>query len=180
MIWLLAGAAFSAVQAISGAQMQRATDKANNKAIEAYNKQVALQAAKSFSEISVQKAVAAQQTTAALYAVNRQGNELKAQRGLQAAASDTLGASVDQALLDADRQVDEASNTLMYNANITDQQLNAQAQSVADSAGFSLKAKTPVTNVWGSALGQVVGQFGSMLLSNKINTGSFTGRNQGA
>lgn len=185
MWWMLAEAALKGVQAIGAQKAQRVVDKANNKRIEAYNKTVALQAAKSFNEISVQKAILTNQVQQALASTYQQAQVEKSNRGLQAAATDTMGASVDQNLLDVDLKVDEAKQALLYNANISDMSLNAQAMNVADSAGFSLKAKTPVTeNNWSAALGGAMAEFGMSLLENKVKTGSFsgqtTGRNQGA
>ena len=49
MIWMLASAAFSAVQAIGAAKQQKAQAKLTNQRIEAYNKEVASSAAKSFN-----------------------------------------------------------------------------------------------------------------------------------
>lgn len=179
MIWMLAAAGLSAVQAIGAARQQDAQAKITNQQVQAYNKATAVAAAKSFNELSIQKAVLADQTEQALMTVQRQGAELKSARGLQAAASDTLGASVDQALLDADRQVEEASTVLGYNANISDASLNAQANSVADSASQSLRYGVPRTNVWSAALGSFIGQVGTQLIANKMSTGSFMGRGQG-
>lgn len=180
MIWMLAGAALSAVQAIGAAKANKAQVKATNAQIEAYNKATAAAAAKSFNEINVQKAVLADQTEQALFSVQRQGQRLKAERGLQAAASDTLGASVDQAILDADLQADEASNVLRYNSMITDESLNSQANAVADSAASALRFKSPVpSNTWSAGLGAFFGQVGTQLIANKMSTGAFFGRNQG-
>lgn len=180
MIWLLASAAFSAVKAIGAAKAEKAQAKATNQQIEAYNKATAAAAAKSFNELNVQKAVLADQTEQALFSVRRQGQQLKAERGLQAAASDTLGASVDQALLDADQQVDAASQVLLYNAQISDVSLNSQANAVADSASNALRFKVPVpSNTWSAGLGAFFGQVGTQLIANKISTGAFSGRQQG-
>lgn len=179
MIWMLAAAGLNAVQAIGAAQKDAAQAKATNQQIEAYNKATAAQAAKSFTELSIQKAVLADQTEAALFSVQRQTMNLKSQRGLQAAASDTMGASVDQALLDAERQGDEAASTLKYNADISNESLNAQFNSVADSAAYSLKTKVAVPNVWSAALGSLMGSVGSTLIGNKMSTGSFLGKGQG-
>lgn len=177
MIWMLAGVALSAVQQVGAARGEAAMTKANNEAKRAFNKQAMTQAAKSFSDLAIQKAVLADQTEQALQAVQRQGLQLKSQRGLQAAASDTMGASVDQAIVDADYQVDQAQAVIGVNAKTSEMQLDAAAQAVADSTGSSLMTQTPVSNVWSAALGQVAGQVGSQLLANKMNTGTWSGKN---
>ena len=183
MWWMLAGAALQGLQQIGAARAQPAVDKADNMKIQAYNKAVATQAAKSFNQINLQKAVLTSQVQEAIASTYKQGQTESANRGLQAAATDTMGASVAQNLLDVGIKVDQAKSALLYNANITDLSLNAQAQSVADGAGFSLKAEKPVLNEWGAAVGGAMAQVGMALFENKAETGSFmgtkTGRNQG-
>lgn len=172
MLWMLAGAALGAVSTIGNARMQQAQQEANNKAIAAYNKQTMLSAAKSFSELSVQKAVLATQYQTALASVQQQGLAKSSQVQAQAAASDTMGASVSQSVLDVQSQVDTAQDQLKYNENISDQQINAQAESVATSAGQALQTQQPV-NSWTSSLGSILGSVGTQLATNKANTGSF-------
>lgn len=190
MWWTLAGPALMAAQQLGAARAQPYLDKVENERIRAYNKAVALQTAKSFNEIAVQKTVLADQVSSALVTVQRRGQEVRSQRAGQAAATDTMGTSVEQNLLDVDRQVDEAKASLTYNENISDSSLNAQAQAVADGAAFSLRAEKPVMNQWGAALGQAAATIGVAMLENKANSGSFfgkggwngtvkTGRNQG-
>lgn len=179
MIWMAAAAALQAVTQLGAARGQAAIDKINNRAIEAYNKQVAAQAAKSFNEIALQKTALSAQIATARLAVQREGEQVKSARGLQAAGTDTMGASVAQGLLDVDMKIAEAQQELLYNGTLTDQSLNAQATNVADSAGMSLRTPTAVSNKWAPILGQAVASFGMSLFENKARTGSFTGRNQG-
>jgi hypothetical protein len=166
MLWMLASAGLQAVSQIGAARVQRATDKANNKAIRAYNDKVATQAAQSFSEINLQKAALSQQVAQALASTQRQGLVMSAERGAQAAATDTTGASVDQNLSDVQSKVAEAKSTYLYNEAMSDASLNAQAQSVATQAGQSIRAETAVTNVWGAALGQAAASIGMSMLGN--------------
>lgn len=180
MIWFLAGAALSAVQGLGAARAEREQIKLNNKAAEKFNAQVATQAAKSFNDIAVQKVVLADQTEEGLAAIQRQGLQLKSDRGLQAAATDTMGRSVEQALLDADYQQGQAASALLYNTKISELELNSAAQAVADSSGMSMRTQQAVPNAWSATLGKVVGQVGSQLLANKANTGSFMGGNSAA
>lgn len=187
MWWMMAGAALQAGQMLGAARAQPYLDKVENERIRAYNKQVALQTAKSFNEISIQKSVLSSQVAEALVSTQRQGQQLRAARAGQAAGTDTLGASVDQNLLDVDQKVDQAKSALLYNENLTDMSLNAQAQSVADSAAGGLRAERAVSNQWGAALGQAVASIGVSLLESQANSPSAfgrggsrgTGRNQG-
>lgn len=174
MIWMAAAIGLQAVQQLGAARAQRAQTRAQNAQIAAYNKQVAAQAAKSFGEISIQKAVLSAQTTTALAAVQKQGVQQASARGLQAAASDTMGNSVDQNLLDVEQRVDEAKDQLGYNEQISDMSLNAQATAVADGAGSSLKSETSL-NSWSSTLGQVFANVGVGLFENKAATGDWLG-----
>lgn len=176
MIWMLAGAALSAVSQLGAARGQAAIDKVNNKAIEAYNKNVAAQAAKSFNEIALQKTALSAQLASAQYATQREGMEIKSARGLQAAGTDTMGASVDQALLDVDMKVADAQAQLLYNGELTDASLNAQAANVADSAGFSLRTPKAISNNWGAALGQAVASFGMSLFERQAARGEVGGK----
>lgn len=176
MIWMLAGAALSAATQLGAAKTNAAIAKANNRAIDAYNKQVAAQAAKSFNEIALQKSALSAQIVSARVAVEREGMQVKSARGLQAAGTDTMGASVDQGLLDVDMKIAEAQEQLLYNGTLSEESLNAQAESVADNAAFSLRTKTPVQNNWSSILGQTVASFGMSLFENNARTGNFSGR----
>lgn len=176
MIWMAAAAALQAVTQLGAARGQRAIDKVNNKAIEAYNKNVAQQAAKSFNEIALQKTALSAQIASARYATQREGMEVKAARGLQAAATDTMGASVDQALIDVDMKVGEAQEQLLYNGQLSNESLNAQASNVADSAGFSLRTPKAITNNWSAILGQAAASFGMSMFENKARTGNFSGQ----
>lgn len=183
MWWMLAGVAIQAAQGIGAAKGQAALDKIQNKQVEAYNKAVALQTARSFNEIAIQKTVLADQTAQALSAVDVQGLQLKAQRGLQAAGTDTMGASVEQNLADVDQKVADAKYLLTYNEEISDMSLNAAIQQAADTGSFSVRTEKPTTNTWGTALGNAAANFAMMAFENKARTGNFSGytvsRNQG-
>ncbi|QHJ82070.1 MAG: hypothetical protein [Caudoviricetes sp.] len=183
MWWMLAGAAIQGLQQMGAAKIADAQNKLQNKKIEAYNSAVASQAAKSFNQINMQKASLTAQVQEALYATEQQGLQVKSQRGLQAAATDTMGASVEQNLLDVDFKVDQAQAVLRYNGQLSDESLNAQAQNVADGAGFQLQSENKIFNQWGSGVGQAMATVGMALFENKASTGSFLGnktsRNQG-
>ncbi len=174
MWWMLIGAALQANQAIGAAKVAKIEAKNKSRQIEAYNKAVATQAAKSFNQINLQKASLTAQVQEALYSTKQQGLAVKAERGLQAAATDTYGASVDQGLLDVDMKVDQAQNALQYNAEMSDLSLNAQAEAVADGVNFVSDPKQ-VANTWGAVLGQTMAQVGVSLFENKADTGTFFG-----
>lgn len=182
MWWMLIGAAIQANQAIGAAKVDKINAKTQQMAVDAYNKSVATQSAKSFNQINLQKATLTAQVQEALYSTKQQGLVLQSERGLQAAASDTMGASVEQNLLDVDLKVDQAQTALLYNANLSDESLNAQAEAVADGVQF----RTPPPdhlNQWGAILGKTMASVGVGFFENKAQTGSFfgsrTSRNQG-
>jgi hypothetical protein len=182
MWWMLIGAAIQANQAIGAAKVAKIDAKTKQMQVDAYNKQVAAQSAKSFNQINLQKSALTAQVQEALYSTKQRGLVVQSERGLQAAASDTLGASVEQNLLDVDLKVDQAQNALLYNAQLSDESLNAQAQAVAD--GVQFVPKPPDSpNQWGAILGQTMASIGTSLFENKAKTGAFfgsgTGRNQG-
>lgn len=182
MWWMLAGAVIQANQAIGAAKVAKIDAKTQRMQVEAYNKSVATQSAKSFNQINIQKAALTAQVQEALYSTKQQGLVVQSQRGLQAAGTDTMGASVEQNLLDIDIKVDQAQNALLYNANLSDESLNAQAQAVADGVQFR-QAPPAVGNQWGAILGQTMASVGTALFENKSRTGTFfgsrTSRNQG-
>lgn len=182
MWWMLAMAAIQANQQIGAAKVAKIEAKNKSRQIDAYNKSVATQAAKNFNQINLQKAALTAQVQEALYSTKQQGMVLKAERGLQAAATDTYGASVEQGLLDVDTKVDQAQNALLYNADLSDQSLNAQAEAVADGVAFQGDPKQ-VGNSWGAILGSTMASVGVSLFENKASTGTFfgsrTSRNQG-
>lgn len=183
MWWMLIGAAIQANQQIGAAKVAKIDAKTKRMQIEAYNKSVAVQSAKSFNQINLQKAALTSQVQQALYTTKQQGLVAQSERGLQAAATDTMGASVDQNLLDVDIKVDQAQNALLYNAELSDQSLNAQAEAVADGVQFRPTPPEP-TNSWGAALGMTMASIGTSLFENKAQTGTFfgtsrTSRNQG-
>ena len=180
---MLAGVALQAAQGIGAAKGQAALDKISNERTRAYNKAVAVQTAKSFNEIAIQKSVLADQTAQAYVATEQQGQQVKSARGLQSAGTDTMGASVDQNLLDVDQKVADAKYTIGYNEQISDDSLNAAIQQAADTGSFSIRAEKPITNSWGAALGNAAASLAMYAFENKARTGSFTGktvsRNQG-
>lgn len=182
MWWMLAGAVIQANQQIGAAKVAKIDAKTKRMQVDAYNKAVATQSAKSFNQINLQKASLTAQVQEALYATKQQGLVVQSERGLQAAATDTMGASVEQNLLDVDLQVDQAQNALLYNATLSDMSLNAQAEAVADGVQFR---PPPVEspNTWGAAVGMTMASVGMALFENKATNGTFfgarTGRNQG-
>lgn len=182
MWWMLIGAAIQANQAIGAMKVAKIDAETQRMQVNAYNKAVATQSAKSFNQINLQKAALTAQVQEALYSTKQQALVAQSDRGLQAAGTDTMGASVEQNLLDVDIKVDQAQNALLYNAQLSDMSLNAQAEAVAD--GVQFRPPPPqVGNTWGAALGQTMAQVGVSLFENKAKTGTFfgsrTSRNQG-
>lgn len=179
MIWMLAGLALQAVGQIQQNKQAREQQKAQNKAIEKYNEALAAQAGKQLSQLNVQRSALAQQVSQALTSVQAQGLSQRSGIEAQAAASDTMGNSVEQGLATVNFQVDQAKAQLQYNENLSNEQINAQMDAVADQAGNSMRTGTPL-NSWGSTLGSIAGNVGTTLLANKASTGSFLGSSSAA
>lgn len=169
MIWMFAGLA---AQAISGGiqygedAKQQLRENENTKA---YNKAVRAASAKQITEINIQRSTSRAQTAQALDAARRQGLGESSARNLEAAASDTMGASVEQNLLDVQQQLDQAEGNLNRNAEVAELSFDSQVSSTVDSASNSIKELTnPLGTDW-AATGSMLGQIGTSLISNKIS-----------
>lgn len=169
MIWMFAQLAAQAIQGSMQYQQDIKMQKLQNKADEAYNKAVRVASARQITEINLQRSAARQQTSQALDAANRQALGEQSDRGLQAAATDTMGASVEQNLADVDTQLAQVTGTLMQNAEYQELSFDSQVYNTIDSARNAVRE---LTNPLGSdyaALGQAVGSVGTSMVSNKLS-----------
>lgn len=169
MIWMFAQLAAQAIQGSMQYQQDIKMQKLQNKADEAYNKAVRVATARQITEINLQRSAARQQTSQALDSANKQAMSEESDRGLQAAATDTMGASVKQNLDDVDIQLSQVSSTLMQNAAYQELSFDSQVYNTVDSARNAVQ---DLTNPLGSdyaALGQAVGAVGTSMVSNKLS-----------
>ena len=168
MIWMFASLA---AQSISGAlqygqnvkQQQR-----ENKNLQEYNKALRQNSARQLTEINIQRATSRAQTAQALDAARRQGMAESSARNLQAAAADTMGASVEQNMLDVAQQLDQAEGNLNRNAEVAELSFDSQVAAAVDNTRNAIKElSNPLPTDW-AALGSMVGQVGTAIAGNKL------------
>lgn len=174
-LWMFAGLAAQSLSSSLGYGDQVKQIKAQNKADEAYNKALQAATARQLTEINLQRSAARQQTSQALDASRKQGLQEQSARGLQAAASDTMGASVDQNLADVDTQLAQVAGTLMQNAQYQELSFDSQVFNTVESARNAVrKLAQPVQTDYGM-LGQMIGSVGTQIAANKLAGKTWSG-----
>ena len=168
MIWMFAAAA---AQMVSGGIQYRENVKAQkreNKNTQKYNEAVLAASARQLTEINTQRAVSRAQTAQALDAARREGIVESSARNLQAAASDTMGASVEQNLIDVQQQLGQAEGNLTRNAEVQELAFDSSVANTVESARNSIKElSNPLGTDW-AGLGSIVGQVGTSIAANKL------------
>lgn len=170
MIWMFAGLAADAIKTGMEAAHQGRMQDLRNDAIKTYNKAVVTQSAKTMNDINIQRTVSRQQTAQALEGVKRQALQEKSNRGVQAAATDTMGASVEHGLMDVDVQLGEATSTISQNQMLQEISFNSAVQRATDTAKGQLQdplsgAGQDITNAF---IGSAIGQIGTSMIANKL------------
>lgn len=168
MIWMFAAAA---AQMVSGGIQYRENVKAQkreNKNTQKYNEAVLATSARQLTEINTQRAVSRAQTAQALDAARREGIVESSARNLQAAASDTMGVSVEQNLIDVQQQLGQAEGNLTRNAEVQELAFDSSVTNTVESARNSIKElSNPLGTDW-AGLGSIVGQVGTSIAANKL------------
>lgn len=168
MIWMFADAA---AKMVAGGIQYRENVKAQkreNKNIQKYNEAVRAASARQLTEINTQRAVSRAQTAQALDAARREGIVESSARNLQAAASDTMGASVEQNLIDVQQQLGQAEGNLTRNAEVQELAFDSSVTNTVESARNSIKElSNPLGTDW-AGLGSIVGQVGTSIAANKL------------
>ena len=168
MIWMFAAAA---AQMVSGGIQYRENIKAQkreNKNTQKYNEAVLAASARQLTEINTQRAVSRAQTAQALDAARREGIVESSARNLQAAAADTMGASVEQNLIDVQQQLGQAEGNLTRNAEVQELAFDSSVANTVDNARNSVKELlNPLGTDW-AGLGSLVGQVGTSIAANKL------------
>ena len=99
MSWAMAAqAGLQVLGAAQSAKSAASQSIAENKATQAYNTKVQVQTLEAITQINLQRAQDRQDSAAALYNVRQQGMTARDAVTQQAAATDTIGASVDDAV----------------------------------------------------------------------------------
>ena len=168
MIWMFAAAAAQAVAGGIQYGENAKAQKRENKNAQKYNETVRAATARQLAEINTQRAVSRAQTAQALDAARREGIVESSARNLQAAASDTMGASVEQNLTDVQQQLDQAEGNLTRNAEVQELAFDSSVANTVDSARNSIKElSNPLGTDW-AGLGSIVGQVGTIIAANKL------------
>lgn len=168
MIWMFAAAA---AQMVSGGIQYRENVKAQkreNKNTQKYNEAVLAASARQLTEINTQRAVSRAQTAQALDAARREGIVESSARNLQAAASDTMGASVEQNLIDVQQQLGQAEGNLTRNAEVQELAFDSSVANTVDNARNSIKELSNSLGTDWAGLGSIVGQVGTSIAANKL------------
>lgn len=175
MIWMFAGMAAQAIKSGMEAAHEEKMQKLQNESIRAYNKQVLTSSAKQLNEINIQRTVSRAQTGQALDGARRQATQESSERNLQSAASDTMGASVEQNLNDVDVQLSTVTSTLMQNQETQEEAFNSAVNRTTADAQNSIKDLLTGAGeaTMSASLGSMVGTLGTSLAANKMQTGSF-------
>jgi len=169
MIWMFASLAAQAVQGSLQYGRDAQEQKRQNKVDIKYNEAVRTASARQITEINLQRTAARAQTAQALDAARKQGQVETSSRNLQAAATDTMGASVDQNLQEVEVQLAAAESNLMQNAELTELSLDSSVHNTVDQARNSIR---DLSNPLGSdyaAAGAAVGQLGTSVVANKLS-----------
>ena len=168
MIWMFAAAAAQAVAGGIRYGENAKAQKRENKNTQKYNEAVRAASARQLTEINTQRAVSRAQTAQALDAARREGVVESSARNLQAAASDTMGASVEQNLIDVQQQLGQATGNLTRNAEVQELAFDSSVANTVDSARNSIKElSNPLGTDW-AGLGSIVGQVGTSIAANKL------------
>lgn len=168
MIWMFAAAAAQAVAGGIQYGENAKAQKRENKNIQKYNEAVRAASARQLTEINTQRAVSRAQTAQALDAARREGIVESSARNLQAAASDTMGASVEQNLIDVQQQLGQAEGNLTRNAEVQELAFDSSVANTVDNARNSIKElSNPLGTDW-AGLGSLVGQVGTSIAANKL------------
>jgi len=110
------------------------------KSVAEYDQNVMKQAAQNISTLNVQRAALYRQATNALFAVQAKKRTQQSTTSANAAATDTVGASVLATLSDSDVQAGKAVASVQYNLNIQDNALYEKQYDVLYGASQSFKA----------------------------------------
>lgn len=104
-----------------------------------YDKSVLSSAAQTIGRLNVERAGLYKQVTASLAYLNTKKMQAKAATAAGLGATDTVGASADAAMRDADVQASTARANILYNLDAQDYQISTRQSDVLTGASRSLK-----------------------------------------
>lgn len=183
MAWAMAAqVGLNLVQGSIASKQAAQQSTAANKATQAYNKQLATSSLEQINQINMQRAVQRQQSAGALYNLSQQGLSARDQITTQAAATDTIGASVSDAVATVNQKQDQAEGSVYEQYRQAVEQTNLMVNKVTDSGIRNLRDATKDTskqvmnaailNSVGSVAGSLAGKAASGTNSASKTTGN--------
>lgn len=172
-------AAKVAMSMIQGAQQAKAASQqsiAENKMVQKFNDKTMYSTMEQITQLNQQRAQQRQDTAAALFNVGIQGMSARDAITTQAAATDTIGASVSDAVATVNQKQGQAVGSTEDQYVRAIDQSNAMLSKITDSASNSLKNavqdnSNAIMNQAGlSAIGSIVGSAAGQMASNTTST----------
>lgn len=170
MWWVVAA---MAAKAVLGAGSEMKASKAQNTA-------AMTQLAKGVTQINLNRTASRQRTAQALYNTQLQADQVRSQIGLQSAASDTIGASVQDAVSTVNIQEDRQTSSINKQQAQTEEQLRLQVDRAIDDTSARMDWESGSDKLWNGLLsmgGQMAGQYAGGAMSS---LGSSSGESAGA
>lgn len=167
MWWVVAA---MAAKAVLGAGSEMKASKAQNTA-------AMTQLAKGVTQINLNRTASRQRTAQALYNTQLQADQVRSQIGLQSAASDTIGASVQDAVSTVNIQEDRQTSSINRQQAQTEEQLRLQVDRAIDDTSARMDWESGSDKLWNGLLnmgGQALGQYAGGKLSS-LGASSDTG-----
>lgn len=172
MAWLLVAQVASQVYAGSKqAKAAAETSIAQNKMVQDYNKKVMYETLQQTTELNLQRAQQREQTTAALYNVGLQGMSARDQITAQAAGTDTIGASVNDAISTVNQKQSQAVGSQQNDYMRAIDQSNIMLEKITTNGRNSLKnavedhssevMDNALMGAAGTVLGSMAGKYAS-------------------
>lgn len=127
---------------LNGVQSSKAASNqsvAQNKMIQSYNSKVMAETLEQVTQINLERAQSRQQTTAALYNAGLQGQSARDQITAQAAGTDTIGASVQDAISTVNQKQSQAAGTAVDQYQRAIDQSNLMLQKTIQQGSNSMK-----------------------------------------
>lgn len=159
MWWVVAA---MAAKAVLGAGSEMKASKAQNTA-------AMTQLAKGVTQINLNRTASRQRTAQALYNTQLQADQVRSQIGLQSAASDTIGASVQDAVSTVNIQEDRQTSSINRQQAQTEEQLRLQVDRAIDDTSARMDWESGSDKLWNGLLsmgGQALGQYAGGKLSS--------------
>ena len=179
MAWAMAAqVGLNLVQGSIASKEAAQASTAANKATQAYNTKVLTSTLEQVNQLNMQRAQQRQASAGALFNVRQQGMSARDQITTQAAATDTIGASVNDAVATVNQQQGQAEGSVYDQYRQAAEQSNLMLDKITDSGTNALRDPTQDTSkqvmnnaIIGSA-GQVLGSVAGKAASNTNPVGA--------